>query len=286
MIGKKTHPQTIQIFLPTGDPSGIKVAKITTSIIEAIEVPRPLLKEFLTMSELPQVALYCLVGEDEKTGSLTIYIGKTTGIFKRLKQHHEKKSFWSKAFVFLSMANSFTTTHVEYLESLAIEHATLASRYQLDNNTSGLSSHLPVHLKAECNVFFDVIEILATTLGLPVFKPLITKNADNQESKMTYHCTRRGADAKGYYNTEGFVVLKNSVIAGDITKNFEQNNYLKLRNQLITDGVIKDGGFCKNYLFNSPSAASAVCLGSSSNGWNDWKDIQGRSLNDNERSKK
>lgn len=34
------HPQTIQIFLPSGDPQGIRVAEITTRIVRVIEVPR------------------------------------------------------------------------------------------------------------------------------------------------------------------------------------------------------------------------------------------------------
>ncbi len=34
------RPRTIQIFLPSGDPSGIRIAEQTTSIIRVIEVPR------------------------------------------------------------------------------------------------------------------------------------------------------------------------------------------------------------------------------------------------------
>lgn len=32
-------PKTIQIFLPGGDPRGIRVAEITTRIVQVIEVP-------------------------------------------------------------------------------------------------------------------------------------------------------------------------------------------------------------------------------------------------------
>lgn len=34
------RPQTIQIFLPNGDPRGMRVAEITTRIVRVIEVPR------------------------------------------------------------------------------------------------------------------------------------------------------------------------------------------------------------------------------------------------------
>lgn len=33
------NPQTIQIFLPSGDPRGMRVAEITTRIVRVIEVP-------------------------------------------------------------------------------------------------------------------------------------------------------------------------------------------------------------------------------------------------------
>lgn len=47
-------PRTIQIFLPTGDPAGIRIAEITTSIMRLIEVPRSDLSAFL---KLPEAAL-------------------------------------------------------------------------------------------------------------------------------------------------------------------------------------------------------------------------------------
>lgn len=31
------HPQTIQIFLPAGDPQGIRIAEITTRIVRVID---------------------------------------------------------------------------------------------------------------------------------------------------------------------------------------------------------------------------------------------------------
>lgn len=44
-------PKTIQIFLPGGDPRGIRVAELTTRIVQVIEVPRSLLGDFLKMPE-------------------------------------------------------------------------------------------------------------------------------------------------------------------------------------------------------------------------------------------
>lgn len=32
-------PKTIQIFLPSGDPRGIRIAEVTTRIVQVVEVP-------------------------------------------------------------------------------------------------------------------------------------------------------------------------------------------------------------------------------------------------------
>lgn len=54
----KPTPKTIQIFLPGGDPRGIRIAEITTRIVQVIEVPRSLVGEFAQMPESDQVALH------------------------------------------------------------------------------------------------------------------------------------------------------------------------------------------------------------------------------------
>ena len=56
-----SSPKTIQIFLPSGEPTGIRVAEITTRIVQLIEVPRKRLPEFFAMPESAQVAVYYLV---------------------------------------------------------------------------------------------------------------------------------------------------------------------------------------------------------------------------------
>jgi hypothetical protein len=80
-------PKTIQIFLPGGDPRGIRVAEITTRIIQVIEVPRSLLPDFLKMPESDQVALYFLFGESEDGSEQKVYIGQTGDLRARLAKH-------------------------------------------------------------------------------------------------------------------------------------------------------------------------------------------------------
>lgn len=77
------QPRTIQIFLPLGDPRGIRVAELTTNIVQVMEVPRPLLADFFTMPEAKQVGLYLLIN-DEDEESPAAYIGQTGDLINRL----------------------------------------------------------------------------------------------------------------------------------------------------------------------------------------------------------
>ena len=87
----KVTPKTIQIFLPDGDPRGIRIAEITTRIVQVIEVPRSLLQDFLAMSESNQVALYFLFGDEGEGEDNKVYIGQTGDLRERLKKHNKEK---------------------------------------------------------------------------------------------------------------------------------------------------------------------------------------------------
>jgi hypothetical protein len=84
-------PKTIQIFLPHGDPQGIRVAEITTRIVQVFDVPRKLLASFLEMDESAKVVVYFLLGEGEQAESPQVYVGQTGDLRQRLTSHHPEE---------------------------------------------------------------------------------------------------------------------------------------------------------------------------------------------------
>ena len=58
-------PKTIQFFLPQGEPRGVRIADITTRIVQAVLVPRTKLAEAMKRDELRSVGVYFLFGEPE-----------------------------------------------------------------------------------------------------------------------------------------------------------------------------------------------------------------------------
>ena len=273
--------KTIQIFLPSGDPRAIRIAEITTRIVQVIEVPRSELDAFYAMPESKQVAVYFLFGmpQDGNTGS--VYIGQTGDVPQRLASHHKQKDFWDRALVLISRTNSLTQTHALFLEWHCLRIAAQASRYELENGTNGSKPHTPAPLEADCMEIFETGQSLLATLGYPLFDPVAgTRSGDASQS--TYLCTAAGADGRGLYTSEGFVVLAGSSGRRENVKSIQGTSMERMREKLVATGIARIEGdrivFTKDHLFGSPSMAAIALLGRSSNGWETWKLADGRTL--------
>lgn len=275
----KTRPRTIQIYLPDGEPRGIRVAELTTNIIRVVEIPRARLLQFQEMPESNQVGLYFLFGDGE-TQEPIVYIGQSGCIGSRLAQHHISKDFWTKALVVVSMTNNLTQTHALFLEWFSLQSATQIGRYGVINGNMGTKPHTPAPLQADCEDIYDTARLLLTTLGFPLFEPLTEPlQADTPEER--FYCKGVGADGTGEYTTNGFVVLKGSKGRLNTVASYGFSNEA-MRTKLIQAGVLVIDGdylvFTKDHEFKTPSSASMVLLGRTSNGWVDWKSIDGKTL--------
>lgn len=274
-------PKTIQIFLPSGDPSGIRIAEITTRIVQAIEVPRSLLSEFLKMSESKQVALYFLIGDSEDDSEPKVYIGQTGDLRKRLIKHNKEKDFWERALILISRTNSLTQTHALFLEWHCLQETKKAARYADENGNDGTKPHTPPPLEADCLEIFDTGKVLMATLGYPVFDP-VAKSTSTSKSNEILYCKASGADARGLYTQEGFVVLKDSIGRLESKPSFAGCTWDVLRQKMVQSGIMREERgnlvFTKDHLFKNPSMAAAFLVGRNANGWKEWKDKDGKTL--------
>lgn len=283
----KPTPKTIQIYLPGGDPRGIRVAEITTRIVQVIEVPRSLLDDFLRMHESKQVAVYFLVGATEQDALPSVYVGQSSDLPYRLKEHNKKKDFWERALVLISRTHSLTQTHALFLESYAIEAAKVAGRYTSRNGNAGSRPHTPAPLEAECLEIFETGQTLLATLGHPIFES-VADPVGGTAGNATYFCTASGIDAQGLYTPEGFVVLAGSRGRRANVPSIEGKSDGRFRRRLVEQGVMREEGehvfFDKDHLFKTPSTAAVALLGRTSNGWREWKNAEGDTLETVERA--
>jgi hypothetical protein len=278
-------PKTIQIFLPGGDPRGVRIAEITTRIVQVIEVPRSLLQDFLKMHESDHVALYFLFGDAEDGSDQRVYVGQTGDLRARLISHNQKKDFWQRALVLISRTNSLTQTHALFLEWYCIQAAKRTQRYTVENGNSGSKPHTPAPLEADCLEIFETGRTLLSAIGYPLFEPV----GASQETKAdeVFYCRVNGSDGRGLYTPDGFIVLKGSIgRRPKATKSSSTNQ--SLRRRLLASGVISEDGstvvFLKDHNTGSPSMAVRALLGRNSASWTEWKNKDGVTLNKLKRS--
>jgi predicted GIY-YIG superfamily endonuclease len=276
-------PKTIQIFLPGGDPRGIRIAEITTRIVQVIEVPRSLLQDFLKMPECGQVALYFLFGEADDGSEPKVYIGQTGDLRARLVAHNRApdKDFWQRALVLISRTHSLTQTHAMFLEWSCLQAARKAGRYVDQNGNSGSKPHTPAPLEADCLEIFETGQVLLATLGFPIFDE-VSKAAATATEQEIWFCKGSSADGRGLYTPEGFVVLKGSIGRKANVPSIVGTAAERFRDKLLATGVVRADGekviFEKDHPFGSPSWAAIALMGRSANGWLEWKDKDGKTL--------
>jgi hypothetical protein len=290
-----SNPKTIQIFLPGGDPRGLRIAEITTRIVQVLEVPRSLLEDFLALPECRKVAVYVLAGASEDERELRAYIGQTGDLRQRLLDHHKSRDFWERAFVIVSRTDSMTQTHALYLEWHCIQRAIEAARYTIENSTGGCRPYTPPPLEADCREIFETAHSLLATLGLPLFDAVgqaarsqalgvAREVPSSATSSLVYSCTGSDADGRGLYTPEGFVVLKGSSGRRAVVPSMKGKALEESREDLIAQGVLAVEGervrFMKDHPFRSPSTAAGALMGRSANGWIEWMAPDGRTLDD------
>jgi hypothetical protein len=287
MSSSEAYPRTIQIFLPSGKPSGIRIAELTTRIVQAVAVPRTQLSALNTRQESEHVGVYFLFGDAGDEAKPAVYIGQTEDLRGRLKNHHERKDFWDTAVFLISRTHSFTQAHIRYLEWEFIRITKDAGRYRLENGNAGSKPHVTEAIEADLKDVIDTSRILMGALGYPVLEslsdpsPSTGANTDNE----IYHLRNKEMDAQMRVQDEGYVVLKGSKAKGRLNASVKPDGFIhSTRRKLLQSGIlVEEGGhliFTENYLFKTPSGAGGLVYGGGCNGWKHWKTATGQSLDE------
>lgn len=264
--------KTITTYLVDGNPNGIRTCFISNKICKAVIIPRAKLTDAKKRPELNQPALYILLSDSEDK----IYIGETEDFLARIKHHESNKSFWEEAIIFVSKDNDLTKSDVKHLEYLAIKQAQETARYSVEENkVSPKLTNLPEHQLASIEEFFEDVCVLSSFLGVPVFEKV------KRQKQELFNCKVKRIEAKGFYSENGFTVLKGSKIPIKTQPSFKSKESRDAK--LKTTTIKFDDEFVilsKDLTFKSPSAASSFSRGHASNGWIDWVNDNGQSLDE------
>lgn len=274
----QTLGKTIQIFLPNGNPRGVKIAEFTSRTVQAIHVPRQQLEYACGRAELQKVGVYFLVGDSNDTSLPGIYVGEAEDCAKRLKEQNKSREWWNSALVYVSRTSDFTKAHVKYLEWHCYQEASAAGRYKLAQ-TLPTKSHVSEPVIADLMDHFDTIRTLASTLGFPIFDKI-----DRPQSNDVLRCKGKRANATGKYTEDGLVVFAGSLSNRENSKTSDPS-LITRRQKLLSEGVLQVVDdetlrFARDCVFSSPSEAAKAVLARNANGWTEWKYPDGRTLDE------
>lgn len=273
--------KSLKIFMMDGDVAGRWICTLAGRTTKAYRIPRTLYKKCSDIDELKRPAVYLLFGDEDDSGRPVVYVGETEDAYTRLKDHEDKKDYWSEAVVFVSQDDHFNKAHVKYLEGRLYDIATQVDRYTVMNTQKPTSAAIAIDEQAEMEDFIDNVTVLTFGMGHKVFEPLLKKgSASDDSSGKQVFCIKNKKntiDARMIRTVEGYVVLKGSKIKESDTKSTPLRTKKK-RAQLISDGTIKDGIFMRDVLFLSPSSASDLVTGNNTNGNKMWKTETGITL--------
>ena len=259
-----------------GQPDGIRSIRRHLSTITTYVIPRPLLSEAKKISAITRPGIYYLINENDENKIAQIYIGQTRNGIARLDDHNRSKDFWNKAIMFLADNKTFSLDMISGLEEYAILKAHESKRYKVENSVSP-KYEIDEYDLPSIEEVYDEIQFIMATLGYKMYDA--KQYNDNRE---IFHTTRNGILAYGVYMGDKFQVLEGSQI--NLAKSATLEKYNKQRAELQASGdiVMQNGSnILKITLeFNTPSGASDFILGGSTNGWVEWKNTNGKTLDE------
>lgn len=266
----------LETIYHNGQPDGIRSIRRNLSTMTVYVIPRPLLSEAKNISGINRPGIYYLINESDDNKIAQIYVGQTRNGIARLDDHNRSKDFWNKAIMFLAESKTFTLDMISGLEKFAIIKAQESKRYKVEN-TVVPKYEIDEYDLASVEEIYDEIQFIMGTQG---YKMDDSKTSLDEAAVL--HTTRNGIEAFGIYDGEKFEILEGSQVNMDKKVNLERYN--KQRTELLENGSISqtDGKFVLNVIltFNTPSGASDFILGGSTNGWTEWKDKDGKTLDE------
>ncbi len=266
----------LEIIYYNGQPDGVRSVRRHLSTITTYVIPRPLLSEAKKISGITRPGIYYLINDNDENKIAQIYIGQTRNGFTRLDDHNRSKDFWNKAIMFLADNKTFSLDMISGLEEYAIIKAHEAKRYKVENSVKP-KYEIDEYDLPSIEEVYDEIQFVMATLGYKM-----NNAAQNCNEADMFHTTRNGITAYGVYNGDKFQILEDSEI--NFSKPANLPKYNRMRDELLKKGDIRihDGKYILDVIleFNTPSGASDFVLGGSTNGWIEWKNKNGKTLDE------
>lgn len=293
MSGKE--PCALNVLLLDGEPQGWR--KITQREWNGVVylVPRTSIHQYRERKDLQQAGVYVLLGHDDSYEKNVVYVGQAAnrtndnGLMGRIDEHlrNAEKDYWNTAILITDANGRLGATDLSYLEHALTDLAKESGRNEVKNRNTPPAGNPTEEEKAFLDAFVHHVRVALAAVGvnclepLEEFEPVPTKLDPADDILVLTRHTRNGEEvcAQGKQTVDGFVVFEGSLCARTIASYVSQS----IRNRRAQAEFDAQYRLRKAELFGSPSTAASFVTGGSVNGLNEWKDSQGRSINERER---
>ena len=266
----------LEIIYHNGQPDGIRSIRRHLSTMTTYVIPRPLLAEAKKITGINRPGIYYLINENDENKIAQIYVGQTRNGVIRLDDHNRSKDFWNKAIMFLADSKTFSLDMISGLEEFAIIKAHESNRYKVENSVKP-KYEIDEYDLPSIEEVYEEIQFIMATQGYKMDNAKMSMNEAD-----IFQTSRKGIIARGVYGGDKFQVLEGSEI--NLEKPVHLEKYNRQRKELYEkDEIVKQGDkyILKVTLeFNTPSGASDFVLGGSTNGWVEWKNKDGKTLDE------
>jgi hypothetical protein len=164
------EPFTIRIFLPDGDPEGLRIVDRMNWTGCGVAFPREIWSKVQGRLDFQRTGVYILIGTKEDDDLPTVYVGRAETVANRINTHVVEKDFWDRGVAFTSNSGALNQAHAMWLEHSLIERARAVNQCHLDNSNSAQKVFLSPADEADTRVFFKEIIQILPLLGVRAFE--------------------------------------------------------------------------------------------------------------------
>lgn len=159
-----SNEKTIKLLLKDGTLSGQIYAKNSDWNPGVLHVyPRNQVNDFFETDNCKYYGIYLLISEN------MVYVGQSSDLSKRIKQHLDGKDWWDKVVILTTDDNSLNRSDIDYLESVLIAKAVQTGRLSSDNKNKGNKKKIDPFRKCEMNRFINEALFMLKMIDIKVF---------------------------------------------------------------------------------------------------------------------
>lgn len=133
--------------------------------------PRNSIDILLNDDSCDKYGVYLLISSDK------VYVGQSTDLRKRIKQHKLKKDWWEKVILLTSKNDELNQSYITYLEASLISKAVECKTLDCENKTEGNKCNLDKFTKKLLDQYLEEALFILELIGVKVFSKKKKKEA-------------------------------------------------------------------------------------------------------------